>query len=195
MRTVIYLVRHGQTAANRGDIFAGRTQEPLHPEGIAQMHDVGSRLAGSTLTRIFCGPLTRTMQSAGIVGQFLSVPVQSEEALTEINIPHWDGLTKDSIRKAFGPQYPTWLNDPADFRVQGCETILDVQNRAVAFLEKLFTEYRGENLLVVSHLIVIRTLLLHYLDRPVSEFRNIKVGNAQLIALPRDKVGGTVVEI
>lgn len=195
MTTVIYLVRHGLTAANKDDIFAGRTDEPLHPEGIAQMHDVGTRLAGSTLTGIFCGPLTRTIQSAGIVGQLLSVPVQSEDALTEINIPHWDGLTKSAIRKTFGPQYPTWLNDPADFRVQGCETILDVQNRAVAFLEKLFTEYRGENLLVVSHLIVIRALLLQYLARPVSEFRNIKVGNAQVITLVRDNLGGIVVEM
>lgn len=195
MKTAIYLIRHGLTAANKSDVFAGRTQEPLHSEGIVQMHDVGNHLARRGITRIFCGPLARTRQSARIVGDLLSVPVQADAALTEINIAHWDGLTKGAIRLKYGPEYPDWLDDPAGFHVEGCETILDVQNRAVDFLEKLFTEYSGENLLVVSHLIVVRALLLHYLARPVSDFRNIKVGNAQIAALVRDDAGGTAVEM
>lgn len=195
MKTTIYIIRHGLTAANKGDIFAGRTQEPLHPEGIFQLHDVGNHLAGCGITRIFCGPLPRTRQSARIVGDLLLVPVQVEEALTEINIPHWDGLTKEVIRVKFGSEYPIWLSDPAGFRVDECETIVDVQNRAVAFLETLFCDYSGKNLLVVSHLIVVRSLLLHYLGHHVADFRTIKVGNAQVVALVRDELGGTTVEM
>ncbi|MBA3002587.1 MAG: histidine phosphatase family protein [Desulfurivibrio sp.] len=195
MKTTIYLIRHGLTAANKGDIFAGRTQEPLHSEGIAQMHDVGNHLAGREITRIFCGPLARTRQSAETVGDVLSVPAQTEEALTEINIAHWDGLTKKVIRNRFGLEYPTWLEDPAGFRVEGCETLAEVQNRAVPFLETLFSDYPGQNLLVVSHLIVVRTLLLHYLARSIPDFRTIKVGNAQVVALVRDELGVTAVEM
>lgn len=195
MKTTIYLIRHGLTAANKGDIFAGRTQEPLHSEGLAQMHDVGNHLAGREITRIFCGPLARTRQSAETVGDVLSVPVQADEALTEINIAHWDGLTKKMIRERFGSEYPAWLDDAGGFCVEGCETIVDVQNRAVAFLESLFCDYSGQNMLVVTHLIVVRTLLLHYLVRPIADFRMIKVGNAQIVALVRDELGVTAVEI
>lgn len=195
MKTTIYLIRHGLTAANKGDIFAGRTQEPLHPEGIVQLHDVGIQLAGCGITKIFCSPLERTRQSSRIVGDLLSVPVQAEEALTEINIAHWNGLTKAMIRERFGSEYPAWLDDPAGFRVDGCETIVDVQHRAVGFFESLFCDYYGQNLLVVSHLIVVRSLLLHYLGHPVSDFRRIKVGNAQVIALVRDELGGTMMEM
>jgi broad specificity phosphatase PhoE len=195
MKTTVYLIRHGLTAANKDDVFAGRTQEPLHPEGVAQLGEVGRMLAGRGIGRIFCGPLARTRQSAGVVGELLCVPVEADEALTEISIPHWDGLTKEAIRARFGFEYPAWLADPAGFYVEGCETIAEVQRRAVACLEALFREYPGQNLLVVSHLIVVRTLLLHYLARPVADFRAIKVGNAQVASLVRDESGATSVEM
>ncbi len=195
MKTTVYLIRHGLTAANKNDVFAGRTQEPLHPEGVAQLADVGRMLAGRGIDRIFCGPLARTRQSAGIVGELLGVPTEADEALTEISIPHWDGLTKEAIRVRFGFEYPTWLDDPAGFYVPGCETIAEVQGRAVAFLEKLFREHPGQNLLVVSHLIVVRALLLHYLGRPIADFRAIKVGNAQVATLVRNDLSGVTVEL
>ena len=194
-KTIIYLIRHGLTAANKRDIFAGRTQEPLHLEGVAQLTEVGERLTGRGISKIFCGPLARTRQSAGIVGEMLGVPVEADEALNEISIPHWDGLTKEAIRAKFGPEYPAWLADPAGFQVPGCETIAEVQSRAVACLETILRACPGQNLLVVSHLIVVRALLLHYLARPIADFRTIKVGNAKVAILSRDEWGGTVVEL
>ncbi|MCX5874778.1 MAG: histidine phosphatase family protein [Deltaproteobacteria bacterium] len=195
MKTTVYLIRHGLTAANKNDVFAGRTQEPLHPEGVAQLADVGKRLGGRGISKIFCGPLVRTRESAGIVGELFGAPIEADEALTEIKIPHWDGLTKEAIRARFGPEYPTWLDDPAGFCLPGCETIAEVQGRALACLETIFSAYPGQNLLVVSHLIVVRALLLHYLARPIADFRAIKVGNAQVATLVRDDLGGVTVEL
>lgn len=195
METTIYLVRHGVTAANKNDVFAGRTPEPLLAEGASQLEAVGHRLAEYGISKIFCGPLARTRQSAEIVGRMLSVPVEANAALDEINIPHWDGLTKEMIRARFGSEYPTWLADPAGFSVSGCETIAEVQGRAVAFLQAIFRTFPGQSLLVVSHLIVVRAVLLYYLARPLAEFRAIKVGNAQLVTLRRDDSGVTVVEM
>ena len=195
MKTTIYLIRHGLTTANKNDVFAGRTQEPLHPEGVVQLAEVGERLGGRGISKIFCGPLARTRQSAGIVGELLDVPIATEEALTEINIPHWDGLTKEAIRARFGSEYPAWLDDPTGFCLPGCETIAEVQRRAVACLETIFSAYPGQNLLMVSHLIVVRALLLHYLARDIGDFRAIKVGNAQVVTLVRDDFGGVTVEL
>ncbi|OGQ88001.1 MAG: hypothetical protein A2512_10310 [Deltaproteobacteria bacterium RIFOXYD12_FULL_56_24] len=195
MKTTIYLIRHGLTAANKEDVFAGRTEEPLHPDGAAQLAEVGERLAGCGISRIFSGPLTRTRQSALIIGELLAVPVEAEEALTEIYIPHWDGLSKAAIRTRFGPEYPTWLENPAGFCLPGCETIAAVQKRAVAFLDALFLAYPGQNLLVVSHLIVVRALFLHALGRSLADFREIKVANGQVATIVRDNLGGIAVEL
>jgi broad specificity phosphatase PhoE len=196
MTTTIILARHGATGANLENRFAGRGDEPLHPKGIEQVLAVAADLRGTALSGgIVCGPLARTRQSAEIVGRELGVAVRVEPCFTEINIPHWDGLTKDEIRRRFGSEYPAWLENPAGFALAGCETLAQVQARAVAGLEQLFAEQRGRTTLLISHLIVVRCLILHYRGLPLGDFRTIKIDNAALTCLRRDEAGATMVEL
>lgn len=195
MSTTIILARHGATAANLEDRFAGRGPEPLHQKGCEQLRLVAEKLRQTPLTGgIVCGPLPRTRESAEIVGRELAVPVRSAECFNEIRIPHWDGLTKTEIRQRFGPEYPTWLDSPDCFALPGCETLAQVQTRAVAGLEELFRQEQGRTTLVISHLIVVRCLVLHYRGLPLSAFRSIKIDNAALTGLRRDAAGVTTVE-
>ncbi len=194
MTTTIILARHGATAANLENRFAGRSDEPLHAKGGEQLETVAAALRPTPLTGgIDSGPLARTRQSAEIVGRALGVTVRVADCFTEIKIPHWDGLTKEEIRQRFGPEYPTWLEDPAGFALPGCETLAEVQVRAVAGLERLFREMAGRTTLVVSHLIVVRCLLLHYRGLALADFRTIKVDNAALTLLRRTAAGETLV--
>ncbi|PIP43296.1 MAG: phosphoglycerate mutase [Deltaproteobacteria bacterium CG23_combo_of_CG06-09_8_20_14_all_60_8] len=192
MQTDIYLLRHGATPANLEDRFAGRTEEPLHAKGLAQIKEVAATLAGQRITTIFAGPLARTRQSAAILGSLTGAPVQVEEAFNEIAIPHWDGLTKDEIRARFGPEYPFWLAQPAAFRGPGCETLAAVQERAVAGLERIMASHAGQRLVVVSHLIVLRCLALHYLGRSLMDFRKICLANGELTLISRTAATTTI---
>ncbi len=194
--STISLLRHGITAANIGKRFAGRTDEPLHPDGEAAIRTLAGELAKGRhglppVTAVICGPLTRTRQTAAIIAERLALPIFEEPRLTEIDIAHWDGLTKDEIRARFGDQYPTWLAAPDRFYVPGCETIADVQRRAVAAIEDLFAGHQGGHALVVSHLIPIRAVLLHYLGLPIARFRSIEVPNGALRTLQRQEDGKT----
>lgn len=193
MTTRIYLLRHGLTAANKNNIFAGRSREPLHPEGIAQIGAVGQGLGAKQIGRIISGPLPRTRQSAELLAAKLGVEADSAAELNEIAIPHWDGLSKEEIRQRFGSEYPDWLAAPESFQLPGCETLAEVQVRAARAVEELFVAYAGKNTLVVSHLIVLRCLVLHYRRLPLSAFRSIKIDNGMLIALTRHS--GTATEV
>jgi broad specificity phosphatase PhoE len=185
MSTKILLARHGKTKANLENRFAGRSNEPLHRDGEAQLAEVAASLKEQDLTAIYAGPLPRTAQSAEIFSSATGAPVQYREAFNEIDLPHWDGLTKQEITDRFGSEYPTWLNAPQDFAVAGCETLAQVQKRAVAEIERLFAEHQEQTVLVISHLIVVRCLVLHYRQQPISEFRGIKIDNASLTLLSR----------
>jgi broad specificity phosphatase PhoE len=185
MATTIFLIRHGKTAANLQNRFAGRTAEPLHQSGCEQIGEVGVRLKQLGVSALYAGPLPRTRQSAEIIGAITGVGVRQSEAFNEINIPHWDGLTKEEITARFGLEYPTWLAAPEKFNLPNCETISQVQERAVGGLEEIFAERAGETIAVVSHLIVIRSLILHYQHRPISEFRGVKIDNGSLVRLSR----------
>jgi len=195
MTTTIILARHGATAANLEDRFAGRSPEPLHQKGREQLRLVAEKLQQTPLTGgIICGPLPRTRESAEIVGGELAVPVRADDRFNEIHLPHWDGLTKTEIRQRFGPEYPTWLETPDLFSLPGCETLAQVQARAVRGLEDVFRSGAGRTTLVISHLIVVRCLVLHYRGLPLAAFRSIKIDNGALTGLHRCEAGENRVE-
>ena len=193
MVTTILLARHGKTAANLDNRFAGRTSEPLHQQGCEQLAEVAGQLKKQQISAIYAGPLLRTSQSAEIISKVTGAQVHASEAFNEINIPHWDGLTKVEITDHFGAEYPTWLSAPDKFSLPNCETLAQVQARAVEEIEKIFTERAGETVVVVSHLIVVRCLILHYRQQPISAFRTIKIDNGSISRLTRNDGGRTEV--
>jgi broad specificity phosphatase PhoE len=193
MPTSIFLARHGKTAANLENRFAGRSSEPLHPRGRDQIAELAEQLKSRHPAAVYCGPLARTSQSAEIIAGITGAKVHEKEAFNEILIPHWDGLSKEEIAARFGAEYPTWLSAPDRFCLPGCETLRQVRERAAAAIEELFSAHPGETVVVVSHLIVVRCLILHYRKQPLGAFRSVKVDNGAITGLVRDDEGTTEV--
>jgi broad specificity phosphatase PhoE len=188
--STIYLVRHGITPANKKNRFAGRTGEELDVEGIEQVRQVGARLLDKKIGAVYCGPTKRTLQSAEIIGSLLNIPVTVLPELDEIYIPHWDGLTKDEIRQQYGVQYPTWLSAPQNFNLPGCESLAQVQMRAVEAVNHLSATYCQQNVLIVSHLIVLRCLVLYFKGFLLNDFRSIKIDNGSILQVSEGDMGG-----
>lgn len=186
----IYLVRHGITPANKENRFAGRSGEELDFEGIEQVRQVGVRLRDKKIGAVYCGPAKRTLQSAEIIGSRLNIPVTVLPELDEIYIPHWDSLTKDEIRQQYGAQYSTWLSAPQNFNLPGCETLAQVQMRAVEAVNHLFAASRQQDVLIVSHLIVLRCLVLYFKGFALNDFRSIKIDNGYILQVSEGDMGG-----
>ncbi|KPJ97272.1 MAG: hypothetical protein AMJ60_12070 [Desulfobacterales bacterium SG8_35] len=187
--STLYLVRHGITPANKENRFAGRTSEELHAEGIGQIRKVGERLRDKNISAVYCGPAKRTVQSAEILGSLLNVPVSPLAEFDEIMIPHWDGLTKEEIRQQYGAQYPAWLSAPQTFNLPGCETLDQVQKRAAGAVNRLLSGPQGQNLLLVSHLVVLRCLVLYFQGLATNHFRSIKIDNGAIIQVSGTEKG------
>lgn len=192
--TTLYLVRHGITQANKENRFAGRSDEELHHEGREQIRCVGEVLQDKNIASIYCGPAKRTVQSAEILGTILDAPSRPIPELDEIDVSHWDGLTKDEIRQRYGDQYPTWLSAPQSFRLPGCETLKQVQERAVRGVARILGSHNPGNLLLVSHLIVLRCLILYYKGLEIKDFRSIKIDNGSVIRVSKQGEAGMVVD-
>ena len=121
------------------------------------------------------------MQSAEILGSLLNAPVLPLAEFDEINIPHWEGLAKEEIRQQYGAQYPTWLSAPQTFNLPGCETLDQVQKRAVDALNRIMSAAPRQNLLLVSHLIVLRCLVLYFQGMEIRDFRSIRMDNGAIL--------------
>lgn len=140
------------------------------------MNDAGIRL-------IHASPLSRTMETAAIISSLLRIKVREEPALLEISIPWWDGRLKDELESDPASGYSLWKKEPAGFSLPGAETLSGLQERAVSWLDHVRAiEDRGP-IAAVTHMAVIRVLLLHAMGRPLSDYRLIKVPNASPLAL------------
>jgi len=77
----LYLVRHGQTAWNLGEVFRGRADIPLDETGKKEVHLAGEALKGEILHAVYSSPLSRSMETAENIVKFQNIPVTPLEAI------------------------------------------------------------------------------------------------------------------
>ena len=98
--TRLYLVRHGATALTAEDRFSGAIGVELSDEGRAQAARLGERLHDEGITALYASPLSRTMETARIVGGHCGLEIEAREGLREISHGRWEGLTRARGRGA-----------------------------------------------------------------------------------------------
>lgn len=148
--TMLYLVRHGETDWNRARKIQGSTDIPLNELGREQAAASGRLLARRQWDAVYASPLSRAFETASIIARETGLPApQSMAELVERNYGSAEGLTGTEIDRLFP--------DGAD--VPGRETREQVAARVLPALHDLAAQHPGENLIVVAHGGVIRTVL------------------------------------
>ena len=94
----VFLVRHGQTAWNVGEIFRGRADIPLDETGKLEVHLAGEALKGETLHAIYSSPLSRSMETAENIAKFHNIPVTPLDAIIDISYGEWEGLANEEVQ-------------------------------------------------------------------------------------------------
>ena len=184
----ILLIRHGETEFNRNHRFQGRIDVPLNPEGVDQAQALARALKNECLAAIYSSPLRRAVETARLVKSFHpSTPFFEEPGLIEMDLGEFDGIEGQRWAENYPDFRKRWLESPANLRMPGGESLLDVQNRVVDTLERITLNYSSEDtLLISSHNFVNRTILCHALGKPLDSFRELRQGNAALNILYKE---------
>ena len=160
MKLRVFVVRHGETAYSRERRFAGSRDIPLSETGIAQCEAVAQRLAATVPAAVYASPLERARASAEIIAKPHHLAVTVEAAFSEMAFGPWEGLTRDEVEARFPGAYRTWRSVPHELRLDGVETLMDVAGRVGRGLEELRDGRAGQTLVLVTHAIVARLLVL-----------------------------------
>lgn len=172
----LVLIRHGQTASNRERRFVGRMDVPLNETGRKQATALATRLAGMPRQALYSSHLSRAVETARCLGE----PTTLED-LQELNQGDWEGRPGHEVMAEFPEFFAQWVKDPAALRVPGGETLAECQQRAVLALEELLSAHRpGDPVVVVSHQMVIHTVVLNALGLPLRQLRKLKQGNTAI---------------
>lgn len=103
----LVIVRHGQSAANADNSFAGWENTPLSDIGVEQAEEAGVSLrkAGFKPDIVYSSPLDRAHHSAKFILAGMGMPkkeIRSFSALMERHYGALTGLNKDDARERYG---------------------------------------------------------------------------------------------
>lgn len=162
--TRLILLRHGQTPMSAGRQYSGHSDPELSDLGRGQAAGAARSLtARGGIDVILASPLRRAQETAQLVADQLECEVVTHDGLIEMDFGAWDGLTFDQARDRDPELHEKWLGDSA-VSTPGGESLQKLHRRVKKLRQELQAEYPGQNILVVTHLTVIKSLLRQGLD-------------------------------
>ncbi len=173
MMTDIYLVRHGQTAWNREEIFRGRSDVPLDEIGLKQAELAGFYFKEIKIDAIYSSPLSRAWQTAERIAQPHGIRVQPLQGIMDMSFGKWEGHPHQEIKRMDPETYRLWREEPHRARISGGETLDEVRERAMAALEEVIRLHPEGTIVLVSHRVVNKVLLCGILGLDNSHFWQI----------------------
>ncbi len=171
--TSIYLVRHGQTAWNKGEIFRGRTDVPLDETGRKQADLAGQSLKEMKINAVYSSPLARALETARAIAQFHNLKVEPLEAVIDMSFGNWEGHAHQEVREIDREIYHQWVESPHLAKLPGGESLNDVRARSMPALEELVRKHAGHSLVLVSHRVICKVLICGILGLDNSHFWQI----------------------
>ncbi|MGW6702814.1 bifunctional RNase H/acid phosphatase [Nocardia sp. NPDC055049] len=157
--TRLLLLRHGQTALSVERRYSGRGNPPLTDLGREQVDRAAKMLAAKgDIAAVVSSPLQRARSTAEAAASALGVPLRILDGLTETDFGDWEGLTFAEAAERDPLLHRDWLGDPS-IPAPGGESFDQVRERVEGVRRDLVVLYPGQNVVVVSHVTPIKTLL------------------------------------
>lgn len=174
----VYLVRHGQTAWNVGEIFRGRADIPLDETGKREVHLAGETLKDETLHAVYSSPLSRSMETAENIAKFHDISVTPLDAIIDISYGEWEGMGNQEVQQKYPDLHALWLSEPHKVLFPGGESLDEVRSRTMAALEDLLGKHRDENFALVAHRVPNKVICCALLGLDNSHFWRIQQDTA-----------------
>jgi broad specificity phosphatase PhoE len=178
MTTTIFIIRHGETMANREGMFRGQRDFPLNENGRIQAKAVAEDLRAYKIDAVYSGPLSRTVETARPLADWRGLPVVMEPGFTNISLGDWEGKPKKWVEENQPDLWKMWIIEPEKLRRPGAETLNQVQQRAFQALQKIIREQTGKTIAVVTHRAVLKPLIAACLQIPAPYFWKVHMDTA-----------------
>ena len=151
-RTLVYLVRHGQTPLNESGVLRGLLAPPLDDVGHQQARQLGAVLGSHGLSAVAASPLRRARETAQPVADRAGLEVATDRRLVDRDYGRWAGTSRESVAARWGS-----VDD-----APGVEPLFVVRDRAVEGMTDIARRAYGGLVVVVSHDAVNRQVLVAF---------------------------------
>ena len=179
--TTILLIRHG-TTDYVNETLAGRIDSPLNHTGVEQAQKLANLLSSVRIAAIYASPLQRTQQTAQPLADQLSLSVQIEEDLNQVNFGDWQGISFDQLEN--DPRWITFQKNPALLEYPGGESAVEVRKRVTRSIHRLCEKHPNDAILAIfSHGSIIRHLVSALIGLPMENLNRLRIAPASVTTL------------
>jgi broad specificity phosphatase PhoE len=168
--TRLFLVRHGETMANREYRYIGTSNDPLSTLGQTQAAQLAEALSMFPVAAVYSSPLQRTYDTAVPIAACHSLEVQRVDDLRECDFGTWEGLRRAEVieRSPVDAQRMREWEHNASITPPGGESFEALQQRVCAAVENLAPAHPDQAIVLVTHVGPIKVLLSAALGAPLS---------------------------
>jgi probable phosphoglycerate mutase len=205
---VLLLIRHGTNDWVKEGRLPGQAPNlHLNEEGRAQAEAIGKLVEKQPLTAVYASHLERAIETAWRVARPHGLPINIRRTLADTHTGDFTAKTIEEITKETGSQ-ESWkiiVEKPSEGRLPNGESLLEMQARVVAELERICAAYPDPEpppptaegaekkekmdapkppppavIAVVMHADPIKAALAHYLGMPFDNFQRLGTSPASL---------------
>lgn len=171
----VYLIRHGQINGYENFPVYGHTEVDLTEIGILQMQQVAERLRFAEIGAIYSSDLERSASGARMIARHHDVPLRFLSELKEIYFGDWEGRTMAEIRSDFPKELAKRQADLVNYQPPGDgESIGRFSKRIMKIYERILSEQRDNDIVIVAHGAVNRVILCEALGLDIVHMFNIQ---------------------
>lgn len=174
--TTIDLLRHGEPEG--GVRYRGTVDDPLSERGWVQMR---AAVGGARPWQVVVSsPLRRCADFARTLAVESHLALDIEPRFREMGFGAWEGRTVDEILAATPEALNRFWQDPIAHPPPDGEPLQDCAARVAAGWHDLLARHAGRRVLVIGHGGMIRLVLHHILEMPLSRIWRLEVPYATL---------------
>lgn len=148
-------------------MFKGWLDLPLSQRGVEQIEALNKVLP--PIEMLYSSDLKRAREGAEIIGKKRGLSPILDRNLRERHFGLFEGLTPDQIRERAPEEFERWLRDPVAYTPPRGESTKDMRRRVLLALRAIKGKglKTSSNVVVVTHLGVIRILIAQILSMPL----------------------------
>ncbi len=156
--TRLIVIRHAETTWNRDKRMQGTTDTPLSDVGRAQAQALGRRLAGRDFSALYSSDLSRARDTARAIAEHTGRELVLDARLQERRFGIFEGLLAAEILSRYPEEHARFTSRDPDYEVPGGESARNFTQRCIGCLAEIAGRHRGEEIVVVTHGLVLDSL-------------------------------------
>lgn len=161
-KTIIYIVRHGESVGNLLKICLGHTDLGLTDRGREQAVATAKALLDVDFDAFYSSDLIRAVETAAPHLELRCLDANSVRKMSdlrELYFGDWENGAVEDLKRDYGDMFTVgWRQNFGTFTAPKGESVVDCATRMENTLKSITKNHPGKNILVVTHAASIRAL-------------------------------------